>query len=89
MLISIKSVPALGSFAIGRLCGSGPRLGGARSPARSRVRYGRYLHAATATRMRRGSALDARILNVITETSGSAVSQLVPCRSACTQIGVH
>ena len=30
-----------------------------------------------------------RILNVITETSGSAVSQLAPCRSACTQIGVH
>jgi hypothetical protein len=34
-------------------------------------------------------SLDSGILNVITETSGSAVSQLVPCRSACTQIGVH
>ena len=31
--------------------------------------------------MRRCSALDARILNVTTETSGSAVSQLVPCRA--------
>ena len=54
------------------MCGSQTCLDTRTLTGRSRVRYGRYLHAATATRVRRGSALGARILNVITETSGSA-----------------